>query len=69
MTKFTAPCFAIAAFAASKSVGKRIGFTGSSITIRNTGTYIVQFRAVDRVSNASAFAPATAGAANTACHT
>lgn len=44
-------------------------FTGSSITIRNTGTYIVQFRAVDRLSNASAFAPATAGAANTACHT
>jgi len=44
-------------------------FTGSSITIRNTGTYIVQFRAVDRVGNASAFAPATAGAANTACHT
>ena len=44
-------------------------FTGSSITIRSKGTYIVQFRAVDRVSNASAFAPATAGAANTACHT
>jgi len=44
-------------------------FAGSSITIRSTGTYIVQFRAVDRVSNASAFAPATAGAANTACHT
>jgi hypothetical protein len=44
-------------------------FTSSSITIRNAGTYIVQFRAVDRVNNTSAWAPATAGAANTACHT
>jgi hypothetical protein len=42
---------------------------GSSITIRNAGTYIVQFRAVDRVGNTSAWAPATAGPANTACHT
>jgi hypothetical protein len=44
-------------------------FTSSSITIRNAGTYIVQFRAVDRVNNTSAWAPATAGAANPACHT
>jgi hypothetical protein len=43
--------------------------TSSSITIRNAGLYIVQFRAVDRVNNISAWAPATAGPANTACHT
>ena len=39
------------------------------MTIRNAGTYIVQFRAVDRAGNASAWGPAAAGAANTACHT
>jgi hypothetical protein len=43
--------------------------TSSSITIRNAGSYVVQFRAVDRVNNISAWAPATPGAANTACHT
>jgi large repetitive protein len=44
-------------------------FTGSSITIRSAGNYIVQFRSVDRVNNASARAPATNGPANQACHT
>jgi len=44
-------------------------FTGSSITIRSAGQYIVQFRSVDRVGNTSAWAPATAGPANQACHT
>jgi hypothetical protein len=29
----------------------------------------VQFRSVDRVNNASAWAPATNGPANQACHT
>jgi hypothetical protein len=43
-------------------------FTGSSVQFRNAGTYVVQFRSVDRVGNASAWAPAIAGAANTACH-
>jgi hypothetical protein len=43
--------------------------TGSSITIRSAGSYIVQFRSVDRVGNTSAWAPATAGPANSACHT
>jgi hypothetical protein len=41
---------------------------GSSVTFRNAGTYIVQFRSVDNAGNASAWNPATAGAANTACH-
>jgi hypothetical protein len=43
--------------------------TGSSVTFRYAGTYIVQFRAVDRVGNTSAWNPLVAGAANTACHT
>jgi large repetitive protein len=43
--------------------------TSSSITIRSAGNYIVQFRSVDRVNNISAWAPATAGPANQACHT
>lgn len=42
--------------------------TGSSVTFRNAGTYIVQFRSVDNAGNVSAWNPATAGAANTACH-
>jgi hypothetical protein len=33
------------------------------------GSYVVQFRAVDGVGLASAWAPATPGAANTACIT
>ena len=43
--------------------------TGSSVQFRSAGTYIVQFRAVDRVGNTSAWNPLVAGAANTACHT
>ena len=43
--------------------------SGSSVQFRSTGTYIVQFRAVDRVGNTSAWNPLVAGAANTACHT
>ena len=43
--------------------------SGSSVQVRSTGTYIVQFRAVDRVGNTSAWNPLVAGAANTACHT
>ena len=44
-------------------------FTGSTVQFRNAGTYVVQFRAVDRVGNSSAWNPLVAGAANTACHT
>jgi hypothetical protein len=44
-------------------------FSGSSVQFRSTGTYVVQFRAVDRVGNTSAWNPLVAGAANTACHT
>ena len=43
--------------------------TGSSVQFRSAGTYIVQFRSVDRVGNTSAWNPLVAGAANTACHT
>ena len=43
--------------------------SGSSVQFRSRGTYIVQFRAVDRVGNTSAWNPPVAGAANTACHT
>jgi len=39
----------------------------SSVSLTSTGTYIVQFRAVDNIGNTSAWAPATAGNANTAC--
>jgi hypothetical protein len=39
----------------------------SSVSLTTTGTYVVQFRAVDNAGNASAWAPATAGNANTAC--
>jgi hypothetical protein len=38
-----------------------------SVVLTVTGTYIVQFRAVDLVGNTSAWAPAVAGSANTAC--
>ncbi len=44
-------------------------FSSSSVQFRNAGTYIVQFRAVDRAGNISAWNPLVAGAANTACHT
>ncbi|MGN6380696.1 MAG: beta strand repeat-containing protein [Gaiellales bacterium] len=39
----------------------------SSVTLRTKGTYVVQFRADDKAGNMSAWAPATAGTANTAC--
>ena len=42
--------------------------TGTSATFSSKGTYVVQFQAVDSAGNVSAWAPATAGAANTACH-
>ncbi|HEY0387437.1 MAG TPA: hypothetical protein VGC71_03245 [Gaiellales bacterium] len=40
---------------------------GASVQLAATGTYVVQFRAVDAVGLASAWAPASPGAANTAC--
>jgi hypothetical protein len=43
--------------------------SGASITLSVAGSYVVQFRAVDGVGLASAWAPATPGAANTACIT
>jgi len=43
--------------------------TGQTATITTPGRWIVQFQAVDQAGNTSAWAPATAGAANTACHT
>jgi len=42
--------------------------TGARTTITKSGTTWVQFQAVDRAGNVSAWAPAVAGAANTACH-
>jgi hypothetical protein len=42
--------------------------TGTSATFSSKGTYVVQFQAVDRAGNMSAWGPATTGAANTACH-
>ncbi|HEU0194556.1 MAG TPA: hypothetical protein VFQ71_10180 [Gaiellales bacterium] len=42
--------------------------TGQTASITTPGRWIVQFQAVDQANNASAWAPATAGAANTACH-
>jgi hypothetical protein len=41
--------------------------TGASIQFTATGSYVVQFRAVDGVGLASAWAPASPGAANSAC--
>jgi hypothetical protein len=40
---------------------------GGSITFSTTGTYRVQFHSLDGAINTSAWAPATVGAANTAC--
>jgi hypothetical protein len=45
------------------------GTSGSSIQLATTGSYVVQFRAVDVVALASAWAPATPGTSNTACIT
>jgi hypothetical protein len=39
----------------------------TSVVLTATGTYVVQFHAVDAVGNTSAWAPAVAGSANTAC--
>ena len=39
----------------------------TTVTLTNKGTYLVQFHAVDNAGNISAWAPATAGKANTAC--
>lgn len=41
---------------------------GSSVRFRTKGTWIVQFQAYDAAGNTTAWAPATAGPANTACH-
>jgi hypothetical protein len=41
---------------------------GSSVKFRSRGTWIVQFEAYDAAGNTTAWAPATAGPANTACH-
>jgi large repetitive protein len=42
---------------------------GQAVTFTMPGRWLVQFQAVDEAGNATAWAPATAGAANTACHT
>ena len=39
----------------------------SSLTLTTTGTYLIQFRAVDAAGNMSAWAPASTGPAATAC--
>jgi large repetitive protein len=41
--------------------------SGSSVQLTITGRYLVQFRSVDNAGNLSAWAPGTAGSANTAC--
>ncbi len=43
--------------------------SGTTASFSSAGTYVVQFQAVDNAGNVSAWAPAVAGAANTACHT
>ena len=43
--------------------------SGASVTLTVAGSYVVQYRAVDGVGLSSAWAPATPGAANTACIT
>jgi hypothetical protein len=40
-----------------------------SVTLTTPGNYVVQFRAVDAAGNASAWAPASPGAAASACIT
>jgi hypothetical protein len=45
------------------------GASGANVTLSITGSYVVQFRAVDGVGLVSAWAPATPAAANTACIT
>jgi hypothetical protein len=40
---------------------------GASVQLSATGTWVVQFRALDGVGLAGAWAPASPGAANTAC--
>jgi lipid-A-disaccharide synthase-like uncharacterized protein len=42
---------------------------GQAVTFTTPGRWLVQFQAVDEAGNATAWAPATAGVANTACHT
>lgn len=42
---------------------------GQAVTFTTPGRWLVQFQAVDEAGNATAWASATAGAANTACHT
>jgi hypothetical protein len=41
--------------------------TGATFQFSTRGVYIIQFRAVDGVGLMSAWAPATAGTANTVC--
>jgi hypothetical protein len=43
--------------------------TGASVALTVAGSYVVQFRAVDGVGLAAAWAPTTPGAANSACIT
>ncbi len=43
--------------------------SASSVTLSAAGSYVVQFRAVDNVGLASAWAPTVNGAANSACLT
>jgi hypothetical protein len=43
------------------------GVSGSSIQFSTIGSYLVQFRAVDGIGLASAWAPPSPGASNTAC--
>ena len=43
--------------------------SGTSKTLSTTGSYVVQFHAVDNAGNVSAWAPTTNGAANSACIT
>jgi len=55
----------------STNAGTTWGATVSaaSVTLSATGSYVVQFRAVDNVGLASAWAPTVNGAANSACLT
>jgi hypothetical protein len=44
-----------------------VAVTGASLTLNTSGTYLIQFRAVDGAGNTSAWAPASPGPTATAC--
>ena len=56
-----------ARISADNGVTWDVAVTGASLTLNTSGTYLIQFRAVDGAGNTSAWAPASPGPAATAC--